>query len=186
MPIVSKVAPEIAATWDAKPATPAGPRDDRYDWATRPARIFIGGRPRSLRLTPRVCDVLRLRASNGTPCEQITGIVLDVRVCADTVWTHALLAIAGEERWVTKSTIAAHLGRARGLTRVDQPTKRINDRVHGGLHAWFVRIYAGTAPMLAKTFSDRAAGGKLAALRAALAYYTANIEDAEAEGIVFL
>ena len=66
-----------------------------------------------------------------------------------------------------------------------QPTKLIHGRVHGGLHAWFVGIYAGTEPKLAKTVSDRAAG-KLASLRAALAYYTAHIEGESAEGIAFL
>ena len=86
---------------------------------------------------PRSCSVVRLRAPAGTPCEQTTGVVLDVRVRADNAWTHALLAV-------------------------------------------------GTEPKLAKTVSDRAAGGKLASLRAALAYYTAHIEGESAEGIVFL
>jgi hypothetical protein len=87
---------------------------------------------------------------------------------------------------VSKSTIAAHLGRAKGITRVDQPTKWINGRVHGGLHGWFVRIYAGKLPRIARTFSDRAAGGQLAALKAALAFHAAHVGIEPEQGVAFL
>ena len=63
----------------------------------------------------------------------------------------------------------------KGVTRVDQPTKLLNGRVHGGTHAWFVRVYDGKLPRLARTFSDKAAGGQLAALKAALAFYAAHV-----------
>src|SRR4051794_6529022 len=46
----------------------------------------------------------------------------------------------------------------------------VGGRVHGGTPAWFVRLYDGKQPRLAKTFSGASAGGKLAALRAALTY----------------
>lgn len=184
MPTITKVSPEIAATWSTR--TPARPRDDRYTWAERPARIYPSGKGRSLALPPRVCDVLQLRAADSTPCEHTTGVVLDTRVRSDGLWTHVLLAIAGHERWVSKSTVATHLGRAKGLTRIDQPTKLIGGRVHGGTHAWFMRLYDGKQPRLAKTFSDQAAGGKLASLRAALALYTANTDDDLERSVVFL
>ena len=73
----------------------------------------------------------------------------------------------------------------KGSTRVDQPIKLLNGRVHGGTHAWFVRVYAGSQPKNARTFSDKAAGGQLQALRAALAFHAAHVGlDAEA-GAVF-
>ena len=69
----------------------------------------------------------------------------------------------------------------KGITRVDQPTKLLNGRVHGGTHAWFVRVYAGRQPKIARTFSDTAAGGQLQALKAALAFHAAHVGlDAEA------
>ena len=73
----------------------------------------------------------------------------------------------------------------KGITRADQPTKLLNGRVHGGTHAWFVRVYDGKLPRIARTFSDTAAGGQLQALKAALAFHAAHVGlDAEA-GMVF-
>ena len=65
---------------------------------------------------------------------------------------------------------------------MDQPTKRINGKVHGGLYGWFMRIYEGKQLRLARTFSDRAAGGMLAALRAALAFHAAHVGIAVEQG----
>ncbi len=185
MPLFRKVAPEVAAGWDAAGGPPRA-RDDRYDWVDKPAVLFLQGKARSLTCAPRIGDVLRLRAPEGTPPERITGIVLGVRVRADGVWTHAQLAFNGGMQLVSKSTIAAHLGRAKGLTRVDQPTKLLNGRVHGGTHGWFVRIYDGKVPRLARTFSDRSAGGPLPALRAALAFHAAHAGLDEIAGIAFV
>jgi len=58
--------------------------------------------------------------------------------------------------------------------------------VHGGLHGWFVRIYAGKLPRIARTFSDRAAGGQLAALKAALAFHAAHVGIEPEQGVAFL
>ena len=179
-----KVRAEEAALWDVQTKTPK-PHDDRYEWVERPALLFVHGRERAVTCAPRIGDVLRLRAAEGTAAEKITGVVLTVRVRQDGVWTHAQLAVGGGVQWVSKSTIAAHLGRMKGITRVDQPTKLLNGRVHGGTHAWFVRVYDGKLPRLARTFSDKAAGGQLAALKAALAFHAAHVGlDAEA-GMVF-
>jgi hypothetical protein len=183
MPTFQKVPAEIAATWD----TPTSSRivDDRYTWVDRPALLFLSGNPRSLANPPRVGDVLRLRAPANTPAERITGVVLAVRVRQDGIWTHAQLALNNSIQWFSKSTIAEHLGRVKGITRVDQPTKMLNDRVHGGTHGWFVRIYEGKLPRIARTFSDRAAGGQLAALKAALAFHAAHVDLDPADAIPF-
>jgi hypothetical protein len=103
----------------------------------------------------------------------------------DGLWTHVQLALNGGVQWVSKSTIVAHLGRIKGITRVDQPTKMLNGRVHGGTHGWFVRIYAAREPQIARTFSDRAAGGQLAALKAALAFHAAHVGLAPEQGMLF-
>jgi hypothetical protein len=184
MPTFRKVPPEVAATWDTPPAS-SRTIDDRYTWVNHPARLFLSGNPRSLNTAPRVGDVVRLRAPANTPVERITGVVLAVRVRQDGLWTHAQLAINNSIQWVSKSTIAAHLGRIKGITRVDQPTKILNNRVHGGTHGWFVRIYEGKLPRIARTFSDRTAGGQLAALKAALAFHAAHVGLDESESIPF-
>ncbi len=184
MPTFRKIPAQIAATWDA-PAPSSRMIDDRYTWVDRPAKLFLSGNPRSLTTAPRVGDVVRLRAPANTPVERITGVVLDARVRQDGVWTHAQLAINNSIQWVSKSTIAAHLGRIKGITRVDQPTKILNNRVHGGTHGWFVRIYEGKLPRIARTFSDRTAGGQLAALKAALAFHAAHVDIDQAESIPF-
>ena len=147
--------------------------------------LFVGRQGRTLSCTPRVGDVLRLRAAAGTAAARITGIVLGVRVRRDDVWTYTQLAVDGEIKWVSKSTIAAHLGRMKGVTRVDQPTKLLHGRVQGDTHGWFVRIYDGKLPRIARTFSDRAAGGQLAALKAALAFHAAHARIEVEKGIVF-
>jgi hypothetical protein len=184
MPNIRKVAASIAATWDEPPAT-ARPKDDRYTWVEQPAMLYIGGKPRSLQEAPHIGDVLCLRAPAGTEREKITGVVLDVRVRKDGIWTHVNLAFNGTVKWVSKSTIAAHLGRMKGITRVDQPTRMLNNRVHGGTHAWFVRVYDGKLPRIARTFSDGSAGGILLALKAAMAFHAAHAGLDPQKGIPF-
>jgi len=112
-------------------------------------------------------------------------VVLGARVRKDGIWTHVNLAFNGTVKWVSKSTISAHLGRMRGITRVDQPTRVLNQRVHGGTHAWFVRVYDGKQPRIARTFSDGAAGGIHLALKAAMAFHNAHAELDPDAGIPF-
>jgi hypothetical protein len=185
MPNIRKVAASVAATWDEPPAPAPRPKDDRYTWVDRPAVLYIGGKPRPLHDVPRIGDVLRLRAPASTAREKTTGIVLGARVRKDGIWTHVNLAFNGTVKWVSKSTIGAHLGRMKGITRVDQPTRVMNDRVHGGTHAWFVRVYDGKQPRVARTFSDGAAGGILPALKAAMAFHTAHADLDPEQGIPF-
>jgi len=185
MPTIRKVAPEEAAGWDMRTGS-SRHIDDRYEWVGRPAVLFVQGQGRDLTCAPRIGDVLRLRAPARTAEERIIEIVLGVRARHDGIWTHAQLAVNAGVQWVSKSTVATRLGRAKGITRVDQPTKWINGRVHGGLHGWFVRIYAGKLPRIARTFSDRAAGGQLAALKAALAFHAAHVGIEPEQGVAFL
>ena len=138
-----KVGADEATTWEIGAGSTRS-IDDRYDWVGGPAVLFLQGKPRSLACALRIDDVLRLRAPENTPPERAIGIVVGVRLRTDGVWTHAQLAVNGEIRWMSKSMIAAHLGRAKGLTRVDQPTKLLNGRVHRGTYGWFVRIYEGS------------------------------------------
>ena len=184
MPTFRKVGMDEAAGWERQAGSPRL-IDDRYDWVGRPAVLFVGRQGHSLSAAPRVGDVLRLQATEGAAAECTTGVVLGVRARRDGVWTHAQLAVDGQVRWVAKRAIAAHMGRMKGITRVDQPTKLLNGRVHGGTHGWFVRIYEGKLPRIARTFSDRAAGGQLAALKAALAFHAAHVGIAADKGIVF-
>ena len=185
MPNIRKVAASVAAAWDKPPALAQRPKDDRYTWVDRPAVLYIGGKPRALNVAPKIGDVLRLRAPATTAPEKTTGVVLGTRVRKDGIWTHVNLAFNGTIKWVSKSTIGAHLGRMRGITRVDQSTRILNQRVHGGTHAWFVRVYEGKQPRIARTFSDGAAGGIHLALKAAMAFHNAHAELDTAEGIPF-
>jgi hypothetical protein len=185
MPNIRKVAASVAAAWDDPPAHAPRAKDDRYTWVEQPAVLYIGGKPSALNSVPKVGDVLRLRAPASTPLEKITGVVLGARVRKDGIWTHVNLAFNGTVKWVSKSTIAAHLGRMRGITRVDQPTRVLNQRVHGGTHAWFVRVYEGKQPRVARTFSDGAAGGMHLALKAAMAFHNAHAELDPDAGIPF-
>jgi hypothetical protein len=185
MPTFRKVSQEDAKAWASAPAIRSRAADDRYTWVERPAMIFLSGKPRPLSMVPRVGDVVRLRAPAGSPAEQSIGVVFDVRTRQDGIWTHVQIAINNTIIWTSKSTIAAHLGRLKGITRVDQPTKMLNNRVHGGTHGWFVRIYEGKSPHLARTFSDLTAGGKIASLKAALAFHAAHVGLDPADGIIF-
>ena len=185
MPVVHKIPASIAADWNAPPAPRSRIKDDRYTWGERPAVLYIGGKPRPLNTPPHVGDVIRLRVpAMGSP-EQTTGVVLEVRVRKDGIWTHVYLAFNGTAKWVSKQSIAAHLGRMKGITRVDQPTRVLKNRVHGGTHAWFVRVYEGKLPKIARTFSDGSAGGILESLKAALAFHSAHVDIEADEGIPF-
>jgi hypothetical protein len=186
MPNIRKVAASVAAAWDELPTPTPRPKDDRYTWVEQPAVLYIGGKPRPLSSVPKIGDVLRLRAPTSTAQEKITGVVLGTRVRKDGIWTHVNLAFNGTIKWVSKSTIGAHLGRMRGITRVDQPTRVLNQRVHGGTHAWFVRVYEGKQPRIARTFSDGAAGGIHLSLRAAIAFHNAHADLDPEDGIPFL
>jgi hypothetical protein len=186
MPNIHKVAAAVAAAWDEPPALAPHPKDDRYTWSERPAVLYIGGKPHALNSVPKIGDVLRLRAPSTTAPEKTTGVVLGTRVRKDGIWTHVNLAFDGRVTWVSKSTIGANLGRMRGITRVDQPTRVLNQRVHGGTHAWFVRVYDGKLPRIARTFSDGAAGGIHLALRAAIAFHNAHANLDTEDGISFL
>jgi len=185
MPNIRKVTASVAAMWAEPPAPAPRPKDDRYTWIDQPAVLYIGGKPHPLNVVPKIGDVLRLRAPVTTAPEKITGVVLGTRVRKDGIWTHVNLAFNGTVKWVSKSTIAAHLGRMRGITRVDQPTRMLNERVHGGTHAWFVRVYDGKQPRVARTFSDGSAGGIHLALKAAMAFHNAHAELDPEEGIPF-
>lgn len=177
MPTVCKVSSEQAAAWE----TPAPVSvDDRYTWSDKLALIFLSQSSRPLSELPRVGDVVRLRAA-----QQVVGIVLGVRVRSDGLWTHVELAYNDHIQWTSKSAIAEHLGRLKGLTRVDQPTKQLNGRVHGGTHGWFVRVYSGKSLPVAKTFSDRTAGGRLESLKTALAFHAAHVSADPSEAISF-
>ncbi len=186
MPTLVKVAPEIAATWTEAASRPPRQAKPNQGWVERPATLFISGRPRPLSEVPKVGDVLRLRAAEGTPAEHTTGVVLGTRVRSDGLWTHVELAVGGTTRWVSKSTIAETLGRVKGVSRIDQPQKQIRGRVHGATHSWFVRIYNGKLSGRTASFSDRTEGSKRAALKAALAFHTAHATIDASEGIPFL
>ena len=177
MPTVRKVSPAQAAAWESPAPEPI---DDRYTWVDKPALIFLSQSASALSEPPHVGDVVRLRSA-----ERIVGVVLGVRVRSDGIWTHVELAYNNRIQWVSKSTIAEQLGRIKGLTRVDQPTKQINGRRHGGTHGWFVRVYKGKQPSVAKTFSDKAAGGRLESLRAALAFHAAHVSADPGMAICF-
>lgn len=186
MPTLVKVTPEVAATWSEPARRPPRQVAPRECWVERPAMLFISGRARSLSEAPKVGDVLRLRAAQGTPPEQTTGVVLNTRVRSDGIWTHVEFAVGGTARWVSKSTIAEALGRIKGVSRIDQPRKQIRDRIHGGTHSWFVRTYNDKLPGRTASFSDRTEGSKRAALKAALAFHTAHTTIDASEGIPFL
>jgi hypothetical protein len=185
MPILRKVSAQAAAAWDvAKTPAPRAP-DDRYTWVERPAILYLSGKPRSLHDIPRVGDVVRLDDPTATLAQRITGVVLQVRIRKGGVWTHVQLAVDGSVQWVSKRQIAAHLGRIKGVSRIDQPTKSLHNRTHGGTHSWFVRVYEGKRPRIARSFSDQAAGGQVAALKAALAFHAAHVETGGESGIPF-
>lgn len=123
MPTFRKVSQEDAKAWASAPAIRSRAADDRYTWVERPAMIFLSGKPRPLSTIPRVGDVVRLRATAGSPPEQSIGIVFDVRTRQDGIWTHVQIAINNTIIWTSKSTIAAHLGGLKELPALISPPK---------------------------------------------------------------
>jgi hypothetical protein len=132
--------------------------------------LRISGAERPLTQPPRVGDVVRLKASAGM------AVVLRVQIRRDGIWTRAELLMQAGVLWVSKSAIESVVGRPKGVSRIDQPTKRLRDRVHGGTHGWFVRVYEGKRHKIARMFSDNQHGSRADALRAALAFHAAAFE----------
>ena len=91
MPTFRTIGADEAATWQTQPKAPK-PHDDRYAWAERPAVLFVHGRERALTCAPRVGDVLRLRAAEGTAAEKITGVVL-------AIWLGAIVYAILDHDW---------------------------------------------------------------------------------------
>ncbi len=185
MPTVQKIAPEIAQGWKKRAKSGVSHLPEHYAWKWHPATLYITRRTRPLAEIPRIGDVLLLRAAESAPPAETTGVVLDVRAGDDGEWSEVELALADATRWIAASEIAAHLGRVKGVSRIDQPNKRIRGKVHGGMHGWFVRVYRGTTPCLTATFSDASAGSRRAALKAALAFHAAYVGLDAGEGVAF-
>ena len=112
---------------------------------------------------PRVGDIVQLA---GGP----RGIVTRVRAQTGGPWEVAEMLVEGQRRWVGASEIGPVLGRPRGITRMDHPRRRT--------HGWFVRVYAGKQPRVARLFSDQKYHGRAAALAAALAFHAAEEQAA--------
>ncbi len=184
MPTLRKVAANIGETW-APAHSKLRSDDQHYAWAEQPAMLFITTRQR-WRAGIAIGDVLRLSGPEGAPATEVVGVVIDVRAVEDG-GQEALLAMAGGgERWVRPGEIAECLGRVKGVSRIDQDKKTIGGYIHGGTHGWFVRVYEGTKPRLTASFSDSSAGGRRAALRAALAFHAAHVGGEAGEGIEFV
>lgn len=184
MPTLRKVIPEIGDTWALAHSKLRG-EDQHYAWGAQPAVLFITVRQR-WRDGLKIGDVLRLCGPEDAPATEVVGVVLEVRAGADA-WDEALLAMAcGGERWVRPGEVTEQLGRVKGVSRIDQEKKVIGGHVHGATHGWFVRLYEGSKPRMTCSFSDASAGGRRAALRAALAYHAANVGPETGEGIAFV
>jgi hypothetical protein len=126
-------------------------------------RITLGERP--LDPPPRIGDVVRLFAAQGQP----VGVVLEVEIRSGG-WSRAEVLLPEGVRWVSRAEIECILGRPKGVSRIDQPTKQLKGRVHGGSHGWFARVYEGKRHKVARLFSDAPYGGRARALLAALAF----------------
>ncbi len=185
MPTLRKIPPEVARNWSPPQQNGVSHLPNHYAWLWRPAILFITPRPLPLSETPKIGAVLRLCAPEDAPPTATTGVALDVRVDIDGHWNEVYLAFARETRWVAATAIADNLGRIKGVSRIDQPNKYIHGRVHGGMHGWFVRVYRGKTPYLTASFSDDTAGDRRAALKAALAFHSANVDLDASQGIPF-
>ncbi len=184
MPTLRKVAADIGETW--APATSKLRGDDQhYACVEHPATLFI---TRKMRWRDGVAigDVLRVSGPEDTPATEVIGVVLDVRAGAEGGQDVLLAMACGGERWVRPGEVAECLGRVKGISRIDQAKKVIGGKIHGSTHGWFVRVYEGSKPRLTCSFSDASAGGRRAALRAALAYHAAHVGDEAGEGIEFV
>lgn len=111
--------------------------------------------------SPHIGDIVLVKAADGMP--ERTGIVLRVRTRKDGYWTAAELLIEGGVSWLNKGQIIRITGRPKGISRIDQPSRRT--------HGWFVRIYEGKRTRVARLFSDQKHNGIGLALEAALAFH---------------
>jgi hypothetical protein len=134
-------------------------------------RITPGERP--LIDAPRIGDVVRLAA----PRSDVIGVVLEVQPRRGDAWASAELLTPDGVQWSSRSEIECILGRPKGVSRIDQPTKQLAGRVHGGSHGWFARIYEGKQHKIARLFSDARYGARAAALLAALAFLAEATAD---------
>jgi len=110
---------------------------------------------------PIIGDIVLVKAADGLP--ERTGIVLRVRTRKDGYWTAAELLIDGSIQWINKGHLVRVVGRPKGISRIDQPSRRT--------HGWFVRIYEGKRTRVARLFSDQKHNGIGPALEAALAFH---------------
>lgn len=115
---------------------------------------------------PRIGDIVLIKAADGLP--ERTGIVLRVRTRKDGYWTAAELLIDGTLVWANKGQIIRMTGRPKGISRIDQPSRRT--------HGWFVRIYEGKQTRVARLFSDQKHKGIGPALEAAMAFHKTELE----------
>jgi hypothetical protein len=115
---------------------------------------------------PRIGDIVAIKSSHGKG-EPLMGIVLSIRTHKDNSWTGVEVFQEGKVRWVTRGQVERIVGRPKGISRIDQPTRRT--------HGWFVRVdYEGKNPRLARLFSDQKFNGISESLRAALEFYAAE------------
>ena len=117
---------------------------------------------------PHIGDIILVKAGDGFP--ERTGIVLRVRTRKDGYWTAAELWIDGGVKWVNKGQLIRVTGRPKGISRIDQPSRRT--------HGWFVRIYEGKRTRVARLFSDQKHNGIGLALEAAMEFHKRESEVA--------
>lgn len=115
---------------------------------------------------PRIGDIVLIKAADGLP--ERTGIVLRVRTRKDGYWTAAELLIDGTLVWANKGQVIRMTGRPKGISRIDQPSRRT--------HGWFVRIYEGKQTRVARLFSDQKHKGIGPALEAAMAFHKTELD----------
>lgn len=117
----------------------------------------------AVRTNPRIGDIVAIKPTHGKS-DPPMGIVLSVRSHKDSSWTGAEIYYEGQVQWCTRGQIERIVGRPKGISRIDQPTRRT--------HGWFVRLdYEGKNPRLARLFSDQKFHGISESLRAALEFY---------------
>ncbi|MBC8162926.1 MAG: hypothetical protein H7Z42_17090 [Roseiflexaceae bacterium] len=121
--------------------------------------------------TPHIGDIVLVKAADGLP-EQ-TGIVLRVRTRKDGYWTAAEMLIGGGVSWINKGQMLRITGRPKGISRIDQPSRRT--------HGWFVRVYEGKRTRVARLFSDQKHKGIGPALEAALAFHRSEYDTVRNE-----
>lgn len=111
---------------------------------------------------PHIGDIVQIETeAEGTT----TGIVLGIRADDAAGWEAAELLVHGKQQWLSKADISQVVGRLKGISRIDQPSRRT--------HGWFVRVYDGKKARASRLFSDQKYHGIGAALEAALAFHAA-------------